>query len=152
MKIHLRKHTHRRVLKKFEQGDSVLELAAVLPMMLLIVAFILLIAPYPRVIIATNQASYDCAMSAAQSLDLAQGYTQGVVVASQSFDAFDLDWENASIQVFGDWSRGGQVGCTVAYRMPLGAFPLVQVANVPDTVEHTTVVPAQYYKSEWTGD
>ncbi|MDY6868994.1 MAG: hypothetical protein SVT56_14020, partial [Chloroflexota bacterium] len=81
-----------KVEKTLEQGDAILELAAILPLMLLIIAFVLLIGPYPRVIIATNQASYDCAMAAAQSLDMAQGYTQGVLVAAQSFDAFGLDY------------------------------------------------------------
>jgi hypothetical protein len=136
--------------KTLEQGDAILELAAILPLMLLIIAFVLLIGPYPRVIIATNQASYDCAMAGAQSLDMAQGYTQGVLVAAQSFDAFGLDYSNVSVQVFGDWNRGGQVGCTIAYKMPLDTFPMTQVVNVPDSIEHTTVLPVQYYKSEWT--
>ena len=139
-----------KAVKRLEQGDAILELAAILPLMLLIIAFVLLIGPYPRVIIATNQASYDCAMAAAQSLDMSQGYIQGVLVAAQSFDAFGLDYSNVSVQVFGDWNRGGQVGCTIAYEMPLGAFPMVRVVNVPSSIEHSTILPVQYYKSEWT--
>jgi hypothetical protein len=131
--------------KRLEQGDAILELAAILPLMMLIIAFVLLIGPYPRVIIATNQASYDCAMAAAQSLDMSQGYTQGVLVA-----AFSLDYSNVSVRVFGDWNRGGQVGCTISYEMPLEAFPMIRVVNVPSSIEHTTVLPVQYYKSEWT--
>ena len=139
-----------KAVKRLEQGDAILELAAILPLMMLIIAFVLLIGPYPRVIIATNQASYDCAMAAAQSLDMSQGYTQGVLVAAQSFDAFSLDYSNVSVRVFGDWNRGGQVGCTISYEMPLEAFPMIRVVNVPSSIEHTTVLPVQYYKSEWT--
>ncbi len=145
--------TERKTIQEnYEKGDAVLEMAVVLPLMLLIVAFILLIGPYPRVIIATDQASYDCAMSAAQSLSFSQGYSQGVTTAMNSFEAFDLPSDNATIQVFGNWGRGGQVGCTISYEMPLGLFPMAQVVNVPSTISHTTVLPVQYYKSDWRGE
>jgi len=133
-----------------EKGDAVLEMAAVVPAMLLIVAFILLIGPYIRVQIATDQAAYDCAMAAAQSLDAGQGQMQGAATAQSSFQTFDLRTASMSVRVFGSWERDGQVGCSVSYSMPLGAFPFVRVANVPGVVTNTTVLPVQFFKSEWT--
>ena len=138
--------------RKIEQGGSLLELAMILPIALLILMFILLVGPFMRIVIATDQASYDCAIAAAQSLNATQGYAQGVTTAQNSFNTFGLPEKHLDIQVWGSWERGGQVGCSVAYDVPSSMLPLSRVANVSDQIVNTTVVPAQYYKSEWTGD
>lgn len=135
-----------------ERGDALLEMALVVPVMLLIVAFILLVGPYIRVSIAADQASYDCAMAAAQSLNASQGYTQGYVTALKSFDSFDLGSSAVEVAISGSWERGGQVICTVSYTMPLGAFPMLQVLAIPESVSDMTILPVQLFKSEWMED
>lgn len=141
----------RQTIKRLERGiGESLSLAALFVPTAIILAFILLIGPYPRIKIATQQAAYDCAMSAAQSLDAVQGYTQGVITAQKSFARFGLPMDNLEFAVVGSWERGDYVQCTVSYNVPLGNFPMAVVTNMPGVVTGKAVLPVQYYKSTWT--
>lgn len=97
-----------------------------------------------------QQAANDCAMSAAQTISAAQGFTQGVTAAKASFNTFNLSG-NADISMRGSWERGGRVTCSVTYTVPFGNFPMKVAIQLPDQVSHEVTLPVQYYKSDWVG-
>jgi Flp pilus assembly protein TadG len=132
-----------------ERGSATLEMALVVPLAALLLSAVLLLGPYVHIGIATRQAAYDCAASAAQSLDAGQGYAQGLAAAQASFAAFRLSAANASFALDGAWERGGAVVCTVSYTVPVGAFPMQIVIDLPETVSATVTLPVQAFKSEW---
>jgi Flp pilus assembly protein TadG len=132
-----------------ERGQSILELAIVLPILALLLGAVIALGPLVYMNIATQQASYDCAIAAAQSLDAAQGYAQGLYAAQASFGAFNLTPARADISVRGDWERNGMVVCEIAYRVPTGAFPFHAVLSPPSEVRYSVSVPLHAFKSEW---
>lgn len=132
-----------------EKGTAVLEMAAILPLAVVLLAGVLTLGPYVHIGIATQQASYDCAVAAAQSLDSSQGGMQGIAAAQASFQAFRLNNSRASYSLAGNWERNGWVECSVSYSVPLGAFPLKEVVSMPEIVQAHTVLPVQVFKSEW---
>jgi hypothetical protein len=134
---------------KSERGSAVLEIAAILPLAAILLSAVLALGPYVHIGIAVRQAAYDCAVSAAQSLDPAQGYDQGLAAAQESFSAFRLSPANASFSLSGSWERGGNVSCSVSYRVPMGAFPMERVVNMPETISAAVLLPVQAFKSEW---
>lgn len=138
-----------RLYTRSEQGTATLEIAVILPLAAILLSAVLMLGPYIHIGIATRQAAYDCAVAAAQSLDEAQGYTQGLAAAQSSFAVFRLSPGNAGYSLAGDWERGGAVACTVTYRVPVGAFPMKVVVNLPETVSATVRLPVQAFKSEW---
>jgi hypothetical protein len=105
--------------------------------------------PFIHMKIAVQQSAYDCALSAAQSLDRKQGYMQGVVAAQESFAAFGLPYENLGINILGNWERGGQVVCSVSFNIPKANFPMAIIVPLPDAITASTVLPAQQWKSLW---
>lgn len=134
---------------KFERGSSFLEFATILPIVAIISTSIIIIGGLIHMRIATYQAAYDCAFSAAQSLDNAQGYIQGVFAAQESFSSFGLPYGNADISVRGEWGRGGQIVCTIVYHIPVDAIPFGSVGPVPESFESNVTLPTQQYKSIW---
>jgi hypothetical protein len=104
------KKTNINPLKR-ERGSAVLEMAVILPLATILLSAILTLGPYVHIGIAVRQAAYDCAVSAAQSLDPAQGHNQGLAAARESFSAFRLSYANASFSLSGSWERGGSVAC-----------------------------------------
>jgi hypothetical protein len=139
----------RRLFHRSERGDALLEFVVILPLSGLLIATIALFGPYIHIHVATNMAAYDCAISAVQSLDKSQGYMQGLVAAQASFEAFRLPWGRTEVSVKGNWSREGQVMCSVSYHVPLGNLPFAKVTNAPAVVTHEVALPVQAYKSEW---
>ena len=132
-----------------ERGQSILELAIVLPILALLLGAVIALGPLVYMHIATQQASYDCAVAAAQSLDAAQGYAQGLYAAQASFGAFNLTPARADISVRGDWERNGMIVCEIAYRVPTGAFPFHAVISPPSEVRYSVSLPPHAFKSEW---
>jgi uncharacterized membrane protein len=132
-----------------ETGQSILELAIVLPILALLLGVVIALGPLVYMNLATQQASYDCAIAAAQSLDAAQGYAQGLYAAQASFSAFNLTPGRADISVRGDWERNGMVVCEIAYRVPTGAFPFHAVISPPSEVRYSVSLPPHAFKSEW---
>ncbi len=132
-----------------ERGQSILELAIVLPILALLLGAIIALGPLVYMNLATQQASYDCAIAAAQSLDAAQGYAQGLYAAQASFSAFNLTPGRADISVRGDWERNGMVVCEIAYQVPTGAFPFHAVISPPSEVRYSVSLPPHAFKSEW---
>ena len=132
-----------------EKGQSILELAIVLPILALLLGAVIALGPLVYMHIATQQASYDCAIAAAQSLDAAQGYAQGLYAAQASFGAFNLTPARADISVRGDWERNGMIVCEIAYRVPTGAFPFHAVISLPSEVRYSVSLPPHAFKSEW---
>jgi hypothetical protein len=132
-----------------EGGQSILEMAIVLPIMALLLGAVIALGPLVYMNLATQQASYDCAIAAAQSLDAAQGYAQGLYAAQASFSAFNLAPGRADISVRGDWERNGIVVCEIAYRVPTGAFPFHAVISPPSEVRYSVSLPPHAFKSEW---
>jgi Flp pilus assembly protein TadG len=132
-----------------ERGSATLEMAVVVPLAALLLSAVLLLGPYVHIGIAVRQAAYDCAAAAAQSLDAGQGYTQGLAAAQASFGAFRLSAANVSFALEGRWERGGMVSCTSDYTVPVGAFPMRRVIDLPETVSATVALPVQAFKSEW---
>jgi Flp pilus assembly protein TadG len=134
---------------KRERGSAVLEMAVILPLATILLSAILTLGPYVHIGIAVRQAAYDCAVSAAQSLDPAQGHNQGLAAAQESFSAFRLSHANASFSLSGSWERGGSVACAVSYSVPTSAFPMERVVNMPEAISATVQLPVQAFKSEW---
>ncbi len=132
-----------------ERGQSILELAIVLPILAMLLGAVIALGPLVYMNLATQQASYDCAFAAAQSLDAAQGYAQGLYAAQASFSAFNLTPGRADISVRGDWERNGMVVCEIAYRVPTGAFPFHAVLSPPSEVRYSVSLPPHAFKSEW---
>ncbi len=132
-----------------ERGTSVLEMAVILPLTALLLAAAITLGPYIHIGIATQQAAYDCAVAAAQSLDASQGYMQGITAAQDSFAAFRLNAAYAEYSLSGSWERGGMVSCTVGYRVPVDASPMRLVAAMPRVVRSTVHLPVQVFKSKW---
>ncbi len=132
-----------------EEGQAILELAIVLPILALILGGVIALGPLIYMHIATQQAAYDCAISAAQSLDAVQGYTQGVFAAEASFGAFNLNPGRAGISVRGDWERDGMVACEIIYDVPTEAFPFHAVLSPPAAVQYSVAVPPHAFKSVW---
>ena len=131
------------------EGQAILEMAVVLPILALILGGAFAFGPIVYMHLGVQQASFDCAIAAAQSLDGVQGYTQGLYAAEQSFSVFNLRPSRANISVRGDWERGGMVVCEVVYRVPTEAFPFHAVVDLPSTVRYSVAVPPQAIKSEW---
>ena len=144
----MNKKSNSRIPKK-ERGDAVLEMAAMFPILALFISAMISMGPFIHMKIAVQQAAYDCALSAAQSLDRKQGHMQGVVAAQESFATFGLPYENIGINILGNWERGGQIVCTVSFNIPKGNFPMALVVPLPDSVFASTVLPAQQWKSLW---
>ena len=131
------------------RGQAVLEMAVVIPLLALLLAAAIAFGPMIYVRLAVQQAAYDCALSAAQSLDGSRGSYQGAEAARQSFTMFSLQPGRADIHVYGDWERGGAVICDVSYHIAAGAFPFHGLVPIPDTLSHSIELPAQANKSEW---
>jgi Flp pilus assembly protein TadG len=131
-----------------ERGTAVMELAAILPFMALLLSAVVAFGPFVHMRIAAQQAAYDCAFSAAQSLDPGQGFLQGMLTGQQSFRSFGLKSANATVLVRGSWGRGGQVTCTVTYLVP-AAFPFKKIVHMPGSVQASVTLPVQQWKSEW---
>lgn len=132
-----------------ERGSAVLEMAAVLPLAAILLSAVLSLGPYVHIGITVQEAAYDCAVAAAQSLDSSQGYLQGILAARESFASFRLDPGLANYALSGAWERGGEVACTVGYRVPLEAAPLRMLAPLPAMVSSTVRLPVQTFKSIW---
>lgn len=132
-----------------QHGQAILEMAVVIPLLALLLAAAFAFGPLVYVKLATQQAAYDCALSAAQSLDGATGRYQGATAAHESFSAFNLQPGRAEIHVFGNWERGGRVTCEVNYHISTGAFPFHGIIPIPDMLGYTVVLPPQSNKSEW---
>jgi len=130
-------------------GQAVLEMAVVIPLLALLLAAAIAFGPMIYVRLAVQQAAYDCALSAAQSLDGSRGSSQGMQSARQSFTMFNLQPGRADIRVYGDWERGGTVSCDVSYHIAAGAFPFHGLVPVPDTISHSLELPVQANKSRW---
>lgn len=134
---------------RFQRGQAILELAIVLPILALILGGVIGLGPLIYMHIATQQAAYDCAIAAAQSLDSVQGYTQGLFAAEASFGAFNLNAGRAGISVRGDWERNGMVACEIIYDVPTEAFPFHAVLSPPAAVQYSVAVPPHAFKSVW---
>jgi hypothetical protein len=132
-----------------ERGSAVLEMAAVLPLAALLLSAVLGLGPIVHIGIAVQEAAYDCAVAGAQSLDAQEGYLEGILAARESFSSFRLDPGLANYALSGVWERGGEVVCTVGYRVPLEAMPLRMLLPLPPLVSRTVRLPVQTYKSIW---
>ena len=135
--------------RRTESGQAVLEMVVVLPFLALIVAAALAFGPLIYMRLATQQATYDCAVAAAQSLDPTRGIQQGIFAATESFGAFNLNSGRANVQVYGSWERAGMITCSVTYNVPTGAFPFHGLISIPSQINHTLSVPPQSIKSQW---
>jgi Flp pilus assembly protein TadG len=135
--------------KRGRKGQAILELAIVLPILAVLLAAVIALGPLIYMHIATQQASFDCAVAAAQSLDESQGYMQGIYAAQASFGSFNVNPGRANISVRGNWDRNGMVVCEIAYSVPTGAFPFHAVLSPPSVVRYSTSLPTHVYKSEW---
>jgi len=135
--------------KNRERGSATLEMAVILPITAIILSAILAMGPYIHITFATRQASYDCAVAAAQSLNSGQGYLQGMTAAKMSYNYFGLDSGNMRVNLYGSWDRNGMVMCEVSYDIPTGAFPMRMIVPLPDSYSYTTTLSAQRWKSEW---
>lgn len=135
--------------KKSEYGGALLELALVTPLLLMLLSAVITAGPYIHIGIAVQQASSDCAISAAQSLNEAQGYMQGLAAAQSSFNTFGLSMSNVDFRLKGNWERGGLVKCAVSYDVPFGKLPMRQILFLPDVVSYSVTLPVQFYKSTW---
>ena len=120
-----------------------------LPILAVILGAVVALGPLVYMHLATQQAAYDCAISAAQSLDAEQGYAQGLYAAQASFGAFNLNPARADISVRGSWERNGMVVCEIAFRVPTEAFPFHAVLDPPSLVRYTVAVPPHAFKSVW---
>ncbi|MBN1267631.1 MAG: pilus assembly protein [Anaerolineales bacterium] len=130
-------------------GQAVLEMAVVIPILALLLAASFAFAPLIYIKLAVQQAAYDCALSAAQSLDAETGRFQGTASAKESISSFNLQSARAEIHVNGTWGRSGRVTCEVQYRIAASAFPFHGLIPLPDSLVHTIILPAQVNKSEW---
>jgi len=130
-------------------GQAVLEMAVVIPLLALLLAASFAFAPMICVQLAVQQAAYDCALSAAQSLDASTGRFQGAASAEASFASFNLRPERAAVDVTGSWGRSGRVTCAVKYEIAAGAFPFHGLVPIPDTLDYAVTLPVQVNKSEW---
>jgi hypothetical protein len=131
------------------KAQAILELAIVLPILAVILAAVVALGPLVYMHIATQQASFDCAVAAAQSLDESQGYMQGIYAAQASFGSFNVNPGRADISVRGNWDRNGMVVCEIAFSVPTGAFPFHAVLSPPSVVRYSTSLPTHVYKSKW---
>jgi Flp pilus assembly protein TadG len=131
------------------KGQALIEVALLLGICLIVISGMFLFGPILKYKFAVNRASYDCAVSAMQSLNTKQGLMQGYLAAQESLSAFGVNYGRARIDLKGNWGRGGQVVCTVLYDLPLERMPLAIIVAVPDSVSSSTVLPVQRWKSLW---
>lgn len=132
-----------------QKGQAVLEMVVVIPFLALLVAAALAFGPLIYIRLATQQAAYDCAIAASQSLDAARGIQQGLFAANESFGAFNLNNDRARVQVYGSWERSGIITCSISYSVPTGAFPFHGLITLPSQINHVVSVPPQSIKSQW---
>ncbi len=130
---------------KAHRGQATLEMVLALPAFLALFAIIVTIAPLAHVKFVADQAAYDCAINAAQSLDMARGAIQGRMAALRTLQ-YSRMAARSWVDVRGDWSRSGMVICTVKVQVPTPAFRLFPIPRVMTAVY---TVPAQRNKSEW---
>jgi len=136
-------------MQRSEAGQAIMEMAIVIPFLALLLATVIAFGPLIHMKLAVQQAAYDCALAAAQSLDAQQGAFQGHRAAEQSFAAFNLRRADLTVDVQGDWSRSGSISCRVVFQVPSGAFPFHGIVPLPENVSHFVTLPPQTLKSEW---
>jgi Flp pilus assembly protein TadG len=138
-----------QITPHYQKGQAVLEMIVVIPFLALLVAAALAFGPLIYMRLAIQQAAYDCAVAAAQSLDAARGMQQGLFAANESFGTFNLNSDRANVQVYGSWDRSGVITCSITYSVPTGAFPFHGLISLPSNINHIVSVPPQTIKSQW---
>ena len=143
----------------FERGQAALELAVVLPLILL---FLIGIVTFGRLIythLAVMTAANDCATVAAQATDPYDGVAQGTAAREQSLSAFSVSQQVTTaglVAAASQSSRGvstpSNYTCQVGY--PLRSqfatlFPGVALPARFFTLKYEFTLEAQPYKSNW---
>lgn len=136
-------------IKEFERGQSLLEMAVILPLAAMFFSTIFAVGAYLHTAHATVQAAHDCAVAASRSLDPNLGHLQGATAGQLSYSYFRLPAEAAQIGVIGSWERNGIIQCTVTSPSPVSNFPMQLWVSLPDQYSYTVSLPAPPWKSEW---
>ena len=131
--------------RRAQRGQGLVELILVIPALVILMAVAISLAPLAHVKFVADQAAYDCAISAAQTLDMGRGALQGRIAAVRTLQASHM-MERAWIDVRGDWSREGLVICTISITPPDSGFTIF---TPPHTIRATYALPVQRNKSEW---
>jgi len=138
-----------RQIRRRERGSAVLEMAAVIALMAILISGVFALGPFVHMSFATRQTAYDCAVAAAQTLDAKQGHIQGDVAGKMAAASYSMVTGNITFEVAGNWARNGQVACTATYHIPTGAFPMKMVVPLPSTYSYTVRLPIQIWHSTW---
>lgn len=131
-----------------DSGQAALEMALLLPVLLLLLGGVMTLGPLVYAHLAVLTAANDCAVAAAQTLSGEQGRFQGVAAAQATLASYHVR-QDAGILVASTWERGAPVTCTVSYTVDLSGIPLVASFNPDPHVEYSVTLPAQAYKSVW---
>ncbi len=71
-------------------GQAALELAIILPVLIILLAGVMLLGPLVYTNLAVSTAAGDCVTAAAQTLDPQQGRFQGIAAAQESLAGFRI--------------------------------------------------------------
>ena len=133
----------------YERGQSGVEMAMLLSVLLLIVGGIMTIGPVVYINIAVMNAANDCAFAAAQTLDITQSRFQGINAAQETLSGFHINASNAAIGVYGGGLRGAPVTCSVSYMIDFTGIPMHRLFQADPNAHFEVTLPAQNFKSVW---
>ncbi len=137
-----------------ERGQSLAELAVVLPLILIMVSGIMFFGRVLYTALAVDAASFDAARASVETLTRERGPEQGVQAATFTLDGYYLDPSAAQISVIplSTWDRGSAVLAHICYMVRVDDIPLVRLffAGSGVQVNATTTMAVDYYKSRWT--
>ena len=133
----------------YERGQSGVEMAILLSVLLLIVGGIMTIGPVVYINIAVMNAANDCAFAAAQTLDITQSRFQGINAAQETLSGFHINAGNAAIGVYGGGLRGAPVTCSVSYMIDFTGIPMHRLFQADPNAHFEVTLPAQNFKSVW---
>lgn len=146
-------------VKTFERGQAALELAVVLPLILM---FIVGIVSFGRLVythLAVMTAADDCATVAAQATDPYDGVAQGTAARQQSLSSFSVSQQvttaglvASSYQSSHGVTTPSSYTCQVGYPLQVQLARLLPGVVFPSrffSLKYEFTLKAQPYKSNW---
>jgi len=136
-----------------ERGQSVIELVLILPLLVAIFAILVFFGRVLYVRLAVEQASFDGARAAIESLNAGRGPDQGYATAYATLQGWRLSPGHGAVRLYyNDWDRGTGLTCRVGYKVRVSDIPLVgwfYSGGGGVRVQAATTLRVEQYKSRW---
>ena len=108
------------ILRQAQLGEAAtFEFTVMIVPMMILILLIGMITIYWGTRMPARRAASDCARAAIATLDAPTGIAQGRAIAQESLKGNNMNADSFHIDIFGDWSPGGKVTCTVRFRILL---------------------------------